>query len=256
MSARREKWGRVLVVASFLCGIACLSLLLAIDSRVHRPPSFYREASWGYLGLVVLALDVLGIGCWIVANNMARARSTWLHLVLLVVWFANSVLSWEFGQWLRRYPIGSAGNLRKIGLALKLYTDGMPVDSLLYSRDPADLECRENLAVMWKALSAYAADNGGRFPSDLAELFPKYANDYRVLISPQERSRVTEEEVKRNLQTCYCYVPGWVQGMDDGQPLLFERTGNRPGMRTVLYVGGRVYFVYGRPRRIAVSAKR
>lgn len=95
-------------------------------------------------------------------------------------------------------------------------------------------QCKRNLRQIGLALSMYAYKNNEKYPNDLLELFPKYFNDYKVLIC-----REGQKGLKRNLhdkETNYIYLPGLTAEAPDDCIVIFDEKNNHDNGRNVLYL--------------------
>jgi hypothetical protein len=97
-------------------------------------------------------------------------------------------------------------------------------------------ECGCNLRQIGCALARYASENDTQYPNDLLQLFPKYLNDYKVLIC-----REGQKGLKRNLhdkETNYIYLPGLNSEAPDDCIVMFDKKNNHDNGRNVLCLEG------------------
>ncbi|HNS32221.1 MAG TPA: hypothetical protein PKN36_04515 [bacterium] len=93
---------------------------------------------------------------------------------------------------------------------------------------------------MGSAIITYAQDYEGNFPGDLAELYPKYVTSQRTFICPGKI--VNEEEISKNFNTCYEYIPGMTKEYD-GCLAVFDREGNHKNGRNACFANGETEWI-------------
>jgi|LSQX01.3.fsa_nt_gb hypothetical protein len=108
--------------------------------------------------------------------------------------------------------------------------------------------CLGNLEAMGLALRGFAQENGGRFPDNLSELYPKYTSSLESFICPSHQLRVTETDIAQNFEICYQYVPGLTTEHDANCLVVIEKKENHltkpfflnctKPVRGVLFVSG------------------
>jgi len=88
--------------------------------------------------------------------------------------------------------------------------------------------CQSNLMQLGGALRMYAEDYAGHYPPQLSNLYPRYATRPSVFLCPIRacRDHLGAQDVLKDFNVCYEYVPGLKVGDDEKLLLAFDREDN------------------------------
>ena len=100
--------------------------------------------------------------------------------------------------------------------------------------------CAVNLKQMGLCLRMYAHDNEGRFPADLADLSPEYADEPWLLVCHTRHPELDPPPAHFGDVCDFFYVPGLNARMPEDTVIMGDHPGNHRDGRHVLYVDGRV----------------
>ena len=104
--------------------------------------------------------------------------------------------------------------------------------------------CLSNLKQISLAFHMYTIDYNGSFPENLSQLYPQYISDLEIFICPDRIPLVTEEDISKNFNICYEYVPGMTEEYDSNCVIVYDREENHEGEgRNVLYVSGHIRWI-------------
>jgi dGTP triphosphohydrolase len=88
----------------------------------------------------------------------------------------------------------------------------------------------------------FAVDHEGKFPDNLAEIYPKYISTPKTFICPS--TKVSEKEVKKNFNACYDYVSGMTEKYPEDCILVYDKEENHKGEgKNVCFVSGSVKWI-------------
>ena len=120
-------------------------------------------------------------------------------------------------------------------LAIIAILAALLLPALMRARQEAEkARCRSNLKAVGLALHMYAADYDERFPESLKQLVDLgYLARDEALQCPTRKGRAPGE-------IDYVYIKGLSLNSRPNEPIVFDRKGNHPDGRNVLFVDGHV----------------
>ena len=108
--------------------------------------------------------------------------------------------------------------------------------------------CQDSLKEMGLVLKMYAEEHDNALPTRLSELYPNYLDDLRTLACPStsnagpfsgmDRRTMPPDEI--DAASDYIYISGLRWDLPGDTIVMFDKPGNHPDGRNVLFLDGRV----------------
>lgn len=114
------------------------------------------------------------------------------------------------------------------------------------------LECADNLRRIAVALYKCAVDNDGKFPVDLAALYPKYIDNVKYFICPSDidASEISPQGFDIDVNSSYIYASGWTMKdpldtvlLSDKNYIIDKDSNHNGAGGNVIYLSGEVRWV-------------
>ena len=106
--------------------------------------------------------------------------------------------------------------------------------------------CLSNVRGLGQACKMYAIHHGGRFPDNLAQLYPDYVNDLKYFFCPADRGSCPPRNVKAfdEASASYAIVPGLSGSDDPDTVLIYEKSIWNHGGKSVFFIDGHAETIF------------